>query len=194
MKAISNLLTTAVIVSLLVLPTNGIAETKPMMNEKTSDLWLEAKLGTTYALNQHLSLFDIGLDVKNQVAYLSGTVGSDIEKDLAENVAKSIEGIRSVENKIIVDEDKATATRTANSKSNTRSFGQVVSDLTTTASVKTQLLTNKNVDGLDVNVDTERDRVTLQGTVKTDIEKALAGQIAANTSGVKGVTNNLRVE
>ena len=161
-------------------------------DEKQSDTWLEAKLITTIALNRELSIFDVSADVTNAVATLSGQVDSDVRKDLAYEIAKSINGIRDVKNNIQVERDLA-SNRT-DSNSDRTSFGQSIEDLTTTASIKSQYLTNANVHGLAIDVDTKRDRVTLSGKVTSSVEKELAEQIARNTSGVKDVTNNLSVQ
>ncbi len=102
-------------------------------NEQNSDTWLEAKLDTTIALNRYLSLRDIDTDVRNQTAYLTGTVKTNVEKELAAEISKSIDGIKNVDNKIVVDQAKAE--KSSKSASNERSFGQVVSDLSTTANM-----------------------------------------------------------
>ncbi|MCB0358318.1 MAG: BON domain-containing protein [Bdellovibrionales bacterium] len=163
-------------------------------NEEHSDLWLESKLDTTLALNRYLSLFDIDTDVKNGVAYLSGTVESDVNKDLAGEVARSIDGIRAVENNITVSkEDGMAAKRRMSREDGDRSFSQRIDDLTTTAAVKTELLANANVSGLNIDVDTMNGHVTLKGTVDSKEERALAEQITKNTAGVRDVDNNLKV-
>lgn len=64
---------------------------------------------------------------------------------------------------------------------------------TVTTKVKTKLLTDKKVDGLDVNVDTYQDTVLLSGFVRSSEEKERAGLLAAQVPGVKAVENNLTV-
>ncbi len=162
--------------------------------DRTSDTWLEAKLATTIALNRHVSIFDIDTDVRNQTAYLTGVVDSDIDKDLAGELAMSIEGIEDVENNITVDKTKAKEAKNRREKSEEYGFMQKVDDLTTTASIKSKLLVNSNVSGTDVNVDTTAGRVTLKGKVDSSKEKALIEQIAQNTSGVRSVNNQIRVQ
>jgi hyperosmotically inducible protein len=170
-----------------VILTSAFAESKNPL--KDSDTWLQAELATTYALNRHLGPFAVDTDVRSKVAYLSGTVETSVQRDLAGEIAKSIDGISSVENNIKVEKTTASA-RPASAN---RSFGQIVEDLTTTASIKTKLLTDSNVHGLAINVDTDRSAVTLSGTVGSDAERQLAEKIAENTSGVEGVKNMLKV-
>ncbi len=175
----------------LTIPLVCIADTKSNKDVQVSDTWIQAKLVTTYALNRNLSIFDIGVDVRDQVAYLDGNVDSPIKKDLAGEIAKSIDGVKEVKNSIIVD---ASPSKVKSAENRSRSFGQVVDDLTTTASVKTKLLTDSNVKGLDINVDTENNNVTLRGQVGTDAERELIEKIASNTSGVKAVANKIEVK
>lgn len=163
---------------------------KERMEKEMSDTWLEAKLATTIALNNHLSVFDIDSEVRSKTAYLSGSVGTDVEKDLAEQLALSIDGIDKVENNIAID---PAASKQRTSEGSKMSFGQRIGDLTTTASIKTKFLANNNISGMSVNVDTKNGIVTLQGDVASEEAKELAGKIAENTEGVQQVTNNLTV-
>lgn len=177
-----------------VIPTLCLAETNTSKDTPVSDTWLQAKLVTTYALNNNLSIFDIDVDVRDQIAYLKGVVDTPIKKDLAGEIAKSVEGVKSVENSITVDDAKAAAKRANMAKNSTRSFGQVIEDLTTTASIKSKLFVDRNVSAMDINVDTENNRVTLTGKVRTETERELIEKMASNTSGVKDVSNKIEVK
>ena len=186
MKKVTSKLIPLLTITLLSFATLCSAENK---NDHQSDTWLQAKLGTTMLLNRHLSLFDINVDVRDQVAYLDGAVESAVEKDLAEQVAKSIEGIKDVKNDIKIAANSVSKEQMARE----RTFSQVIDDLTTTASIKSQLLVNSNTKAIGIDVDTFKNTVTLKGTVKTDKESSLIEQIAKNTDGVKDVNNQLRV-
>ncbi len=61
---------------------------------------------------------------------------------------------------------------------------QWADDATTTAEIKTRLLANSNTHGLQINVDTKADVVTLTGKVASTEEAALAEQIASNVESV----------
>lgn len=155
------------------------------------DGWIEGKLAAALSLNKHLDPFPINVRVDDSRATLEGEVHSDIEKDLAENIALGIEGIDSVTNNINVIEKPATA---AEPTKKGRSFAQYVADVSTTAAIKTELLASKNIKGLDIKVDTFNDKVTLSGRVESLEERALAQAIAAKHNDVKGVINNLQVK
>jgi len=74
-----------------------------------------------------------------------------------------------------------------------RSFGAWIDDATTTASVKSRLLGNPNTAGMQIDVDTRGDVVTLSGEVVSAEEKALAEEMARSTGDVKDVRNQLVV-
>jgi osmotically-inducible protein OsmY len=59
--------------------------------------------------------------------------------------------------------------------------------------VKSKLLWNGSTSGLEIDVDTHNDVVTLSGDVDSAQEKALAGQVAETTEDVRSVENQLSV-
>lgn len=67
-------------------------------------------------------------------------------------------------------------------------------DAATTAKVKAALALSKNVSAIDVNVDTYDGVATLTGKVPSPDNRELAGQIAADTSGVREIRNLLTVD
>jgi osmotically-inducible protein OsmY len=155
--------------------------------ERQSDLWLEAKIVTTYTLNQYLNPFKLDVDVKNGVAYLSGTVDSEVERDLAVQIARGVEGVKKVEDGIKIEPGSLAEERRESQ------FFRTVEDATITSKVKSKLLWNRNTSGLDINVDTENGIVTLKGKVSTEAHENLAVQLAKNTTGVERVKSELKV-
>lgn len=160
--------------------------------DRSSDLWAEASLTTAYTLNTQLNPFKIDTDVENGVATLRGTVESSVEKDLAGELAKGVDGIKEVRNelKVVPDGDYHTAKAEDGEH---RSFMRTVEDANITAKVKSQLLWNSNTSGLSIDVDTRNGKVTLTGDVGSDAEAQLAEQIARNTEDVRSVDNELKV-
>jgi osmotically-inducible protein OsmY len=158
------------------------------------DAWITGKIESAYVLNGHLNPFAINTDVQNGVVHLHGNVASDIDRDLAGQIAEGVEGVTEVNNDLEVDETKATAARDERPDGDRdRDFGTWVDDATTTAVVKSKLLGNTNTKGLKIDVDANDDVVTLSGRVTSDEEKQLAEQIAKNAGDVESVRNNLTV-
>jgi osmotically-inducible protein OsmY len=155
------------------------------------DGWITGKLEATYSLNRHLNAFTINTDTQNGVVHLTGNVESDIDRDLAGELAKGIEGVVSVDNDLVI---KPNSRHEAHSEGTQRPFGVFVDDATTTAMVKSKLLANPNTKGLEIDVDTRGDVVTLNGEVSSNEEKQLAEELAKNTGDVKQVRNQLVVK
>lgn len=158
------------------------------------DAWLDGKLETALLFNEHLNSFNIDTEVRNGVAYLSGAVESDIDRDLAGEIAESIDGVTKVENKLMIDKSRASAENDNDKADDRKGFKQAVSNATLTARIKSELLLNQNTAGLSIDVDSNDNNVTLSGEVKSEQEKELAEKIADNTNGEGTVDNRLVVK
>ena len=184
----SRLLIATAIASTLGLASTASAEES--LSAAVSEARKEGQIIGAYTLNRHLNPFDISVDVEGNRVTLTGEVEEAVDKDLAEQIALGVDGIAKVDNKITVNP----AYKQAAADANQRDFGEVVSDATTTTSVKSKLLWNQHTDGLEVDVDTKDGVVTLTGVADSDASKELAERLAANTEGVRDVENHLRVD
>lgn len=158
------------------------------MSRQLTEARQEGSVWTAFALNRHLSPFAIDVDIEQGVAILTGEVESDVERDLAEQVALGVEGVTEVDNQLrVTGED---VKRTAEGD---RKFSARFNDATTTATVKSKLLWNRNTEGLDIKVSTRDGVVTLDGQAETEAASELAERLTRNTEGVRQVENNLTV-
>ncbi|MEX2488133.1 MAG: BON domain-containing protein [Pseudomonadales bacterium] len=164
------------------------ATSNVVIADNVTDARQETQIWTTYLLSPYLSAYDIQVTVHDGKATLTGKVDEDVNKDLAKQIALGVNGIKEVDNQIMVEADYVPPKRTE------RSYGEVVDDATITAAVKSKLLWSKHTDGLAVDVDTRKGRVTLQGTADSGAAKELAGNLAMNTRGVISVNNKLVID
>lgn len=171
-----------------------MSQHNPGFEAEAKDAWLQGKLETALLFNRHLNSFAIDTEVKSGTAYLSGFVESDIDVDLAGEIAESIEGVAKVKNDLQIDKAKAGVAREGEEYTKSQGFRQKVMDATLSASVNTQLLVNGNTSGTKIDVDTKNGVVTLTGEVASDEERELAGLIAKNADGTKSVKNKLTVK
>jgi osmotically-inducible protein OsmY len=162
---------------------------QPTTNEQAIDASRGMRILTSFNTNRHLRGYDLSAKVEGDKAMISGNVEDIVAKDLAEQIAMGVDGIKRVDNRIVVDSNYQHAKR----EDNDRNFGEHVEDATVTASVKSKLLWNSHTDGLDIHVDTNYGKVTLTGTANSADEKALAGRIARDTEDVRGVKNEIVV-
>lgn len=149
----------------------------------------QGKLEASILLNEQISVFDIDTDVENGVVTLSGTVNTEVEKDIAEQVALGVDGVTKVENQISVNAE----TTAARIKQAGNKMMDNLSDVKVTAMIESKFAVNEHLSALDIDVDTDNRKVTLQGTVETEQLRELAELVAENTEGVVDVENRLKV-
>lgn len=74
-----------------------------------------------------------------------------------------------------------------------RSTGEYIDDAAITTKVKTALIDNSSTKARQIDVETYRGKVQLNGFVDSETAKTKAAQIAESVKGVKSVENNLVV-
>lgn len=156
------------------------------------DAWLTGKAETVLTLNEHLNVYSIAARVQEGEARLSGAVASEVDKALAAELVKGISGITAVNNELQVSRELLGEISSDQLQSR-RSFARWIDDMTTTAVIRSKYLTNREVEGLKIDVETRQDVVTLSGVVESEAESALAEQIARNTGDVAEVENRIMV-
>ena len=166
--------------------TSGVVA-QDSMSTNVNDARLESRISTTYALSPHLRRGDIEVSVRDGRATLTGAVPEDINKELAEQFARNVEGVTEVDKQLVIDADYVRP------DAETRRFGDRITDATITAAVKSKLMWTRHADALDTEVSTSFGKVTLEGTAESEDARDLAGRLAADTNGVVSVDNQLEV-
>jgi len=70
--------------------------------EKLDDATLVAKIKADLLKSRAVDGLNVNVDAKNGVVTLSGQAGSDAERKKAEEIATSIKGVKSVDNKLVI--------------------------------------------------------------------------------------------
>jgi osmotically-inducible protein OsmY len=156
------------------------------LGDAAADAATTARVETLFLLNEHLNPFNINTTTKDGVVTLTGSVADEIQKDLAADLAKSANGVKDVVNNI-------TVVGTVVSSRPARTWRERINDTTLAATVRSNLLYNKELKGLKIGVGAEGGAVTLFGVVNTFFEKDRIEQIVLETRGVDKVVNNLTV-
>jgi hyperosmotically inducible periplasmic protein len=124
---------------------------------------------------------EINVDVNRGTVKLSGFVDTQQEKSKAGDVARGVDGVKTVQNDIAV--------KTENS-----STGEKIDDSILTAKVKTALIENSDTKAHQINVETKLGVVQLSGFVDSAAAKNAATSVARSVTGVKDVKNELSVK
>lgn len=155
------------------------ATDKRTVGTMIDDTVISSTVKTKMISDEFVKARHIDVDVLNSVVYLIGVVESASQKRMAGDIARSVEGVKSVENQLIVG--KTTA-------------GQILNDSILTSKIKTQLLKDPDIRSTNINVDTTNNVVTLTGILASEKEKNKAIEIAQKVSGKKQVVDNLSVK
>ena len=115
----------------------------------------------------------------------TGKADNMAQKELTTAIVKDIEGVRSVNNEIIVTDkaDKAVV----ESHGESRTTGEVFDDASITAQVKYALLTHKSTSAMKTNVTTKDGVVMIEGNASSYAEKDLVTRLAEGVRGVRTV-------
>lgn len=155
--------------------------------DDAKDAWIDGKAETTLLLNTNLNSFDINTDVTDGNVTLTGKVNSSVDKALAAELVKSVDGVNEVNNELTV------MTQHHEKDHDSETFADTLTDSKVATVVKTRLLFSTDISGTEIDVDVENGVVTLEGTVSSDAERDLALTIAKNTDDVKKVVDELHI-
>ncbi|MCP8462470.1 BON domain-containing protein [Pseudomonas sp. ZM23] len=157
------------------------------ITEQLAEARQEGSIWTAINLNRDLKPFRLSVDVEKGRALLGGKVASEEQRNLAGQVAMSIEGISAVDNQITVDPALASG------EAPRSDMAQRWDDTALAARVKARLLVEKHIDGLDIKVSSKGGAVILEGTAPSEEASQQASHLAAQTEGVASVDNRLKV-
>ena len=161
-------------------------------SQEIDDSTVTAKVKGKLATDSQTSAIKIGVDTKNGVVTLTGTVPTDTEKSKAEVLARNTEGVKNVQNEIVVNPDSLGASNLGQRAGEAaKEVGETITDAAILAELKAKFL----ADGITgTNVDVNEGQVVLKGEVGDPSKKTKAEDIAKKTSGVKGVKNELTIK
>lgn len=152
-------------------------------NEKTpiNDTWLTAKTKIALAADGRVKGRQIDVETTQGVVLLRGKVDSSAAKQASADIAKMLDGVKSVKNDLEV---VAPAAREAVEDK----------DDAITTHVKEQITKDANLKKADIAVQTNAGVVSLTGEVRDLMTSANASWTVRQVAGVKSVKNDLTVK
>ncbi len=142
----------------------------------TMDLRIESSAKKSYVFKTYLKSDDIKVNSKNGIVTLTGTVGEESHKSLAEDTVASLPGVKSVHNNL-----KVKGSQPAEN-----------SDAWLITKVKTTLLFHSNVSAM-TEVSAKDGVITLHGNADSQAQKELTTEYVKDIEGVKQVNNEMTV-
>lgn len=146
------------------------------------DSTITAKVKAALVDHESIKSTDISVKTDQKVVTLSGFVESQAQAEEAVKVAKGVEGVTSVSDKLHVRDSKDTSVK------------GYAGDTAITSEVKAKLLADDIVPSRKVKVETTEGVVQLSGTVDSQAQSDRAESIAKAVDGVKSVKNDLKTQ
>ncbi len=184
MKNNSTTLTAAVCMLCLAVGAGAKDSRKP-------DGWITTKVKSTLATHKNVSAVGTHVETKNGIVTLHGEVDTLAEKDLTGRYVSEVEGVRSVNNRLVVKGDEAD--RHPEEGAGTTVVNNI-GDAMLTGKVKAALAGHRATSAFNTDVDTERGAVTLHGTADSAAERDLAEKVVRDVKGVRSVDNQIEVK
>lgn len=142
-----------------------------------SDDKIESSFKKSFVYKTYLKDENIKIVSKDGVVTLSGKVFDEVHKPMAQNTAEAIGGVKSVENLIVIREDKLPEN----------------ADTWIKMKVQTALVFNSNVSASKTEVSVKNGVVTLRGEADSLAKKELTTEYAKKVEGVKSVLNQMKL-
>ena len=146
------------------------------------DSAITAKVKAALVDHDNIKSTDISVKTDQKVVTLSGFVESQAQAEEAVKVAKGVEGVTSVSDKLHVRDAKEGSVK------------GYAGDTATTSEIKAKLLADDIVPSRHVKVETTDGVVQLSGTVDSQAQSDRAESIAKAVDGVKSVKNDLKTK
>jgi len=161
--------------------TRAAAPTTTSVGTEIDDSVVTAKVKSALLADPDIKSFDLKVETRKGEVMLSGFVGSQAQVDRAILVARGVEGVKDVANKMDLKEGDATV-------------GNIVDDGIVTAKVKSALLADPSIKSFDIAVVTRKGEAQLSGFVDNQAQIDRATELARAVDGVKSVANEMSVK
>ncbi len=145
------------------------------------DSVITTKVKTALMSDDIIKGADVKIETRKGEVLLSGFADNQAQIDHSAAVAMAIEGVKKVDNKLVLKEGKQTV-------------GNKIDDSVITAGIKTAMLQDTQMKSMDVAVVTRKGEVQLSGFVDNELQATHAIEVAKSVSGVQSVINNLKVK
>ena len=148
---------------------------------QVDDSVLTTKVRAALVQDDQVKSLDVKVTTNKGQVMLSGFADNQAQIDRSVAVAKGIEGVVDVDNKLSLKEGRQTV-------------GNKIDDSVITTQVKSAMLADPDMKSLDVSVTTRKGEVQLSGFVDNDVQLTRAVDVAKTVDGVVGVVNHMSIK
>jgi osmotically-inducible protein OsmY len=155
------------------------------MGQTLQDTALTGAVKTAFGLNRNLKPLPLEVHTEDHVVTLRGEVPTPDLKETAGRVADAVPDVRQVVNHIRVTGGAVASPRPD------RTLTETLDDQALEVQVRLALSLNKRLKDTNIKVEAFKRNVTLSGEAPTAALRSLAAQVARDTPGVSGVTDQV---
>lgn len=184
-------------------PPPSAAETRAPAGQAAPSLaWITTKIQAAYFISPQIKPWNIDVTTRSGgVVELRGRVDDQAAKDEAIRIAREIEGVARVEDRLRVQQDAPREETSPVARGQESPEGgqdnlfeeNLFSDTWLTAKVQSKYYLDDDIRGRDIDVTTEDGVTTLKGTVQSEQERRQVVALARTTDGVREVRDQLVV-
>jgi hyperosmotically inducible protein len=145
------------------------------------DSVITTKVKTALVADAQANGAETSVQTRKGEVMLSGFVDNAAQAERSVQLAKAVQGVQSVDNKLMVKSGNTTA-------------GTILDDSVVTVKVKTALLSDPQTKGSQIAVTTNKGVVLLGGFVDSTDEQQRATTVARNVEGVQNVVNDTSIK
>lgn len=145
------------------------------------DSVVTARVKSALLADHDVKSFDIKVETRKGQVQLSGFVDTQARIDNAIALARTVEGVKGVENGMTLKDGKATV-------------GNTIDDSIITAKVKSALLADQSIKSFDIAVATRKGEVQLSGYVNNQGQIDRAINIARGVEGVQSINSEMSIK
>ena len=158
-----------------------VTATPTTIGVEIDDSVVTTKVKSALLGDDYVKSMDVKVETRKGEVMLSGFADTQAQIDRSILVAKNVEGVKSVINKLSLKEGK-------------QSVGNKIDDSVITAGVKAALLQDPMMKSREVSVSTRKGEVQLSGFVDSALQLNHAVDVAKSIEGVSTVVNKMSVK
>lgn len=158
------------------------SETKTTIGTEIDDTAITTKVKAALLADDYVKGLDIKVETRKGEVQLSGYVDSQEQIDKAVAIAKGVENVKNVDNKMMVKGGEA-------------SVGEKIDDTIISTKVKAALADDDSIkNSTDIAVETQEGEVQLSGYANDQAQMDRAVEVARGVEGVKNVVNKMNIK
>ena len=163
---------------------SGVTGTAPpptTVGTEIDDSVVTARVKSALLRDPDVKAFDFKIETRKGEVQLSGFVSNQTQVDHAVEVARAVQGVKNVDNKVSVKVEPVT-------------IGNTVDDTIVTTKAKAALVADASVKSLDIAVVTRKGEVQLSGFVDNQGQIDRAIEVVRGIAGVRSVNNEMAIK